>query len=261
MYFLLALAGLALAGSLTFEKDEDESVETDTPDDGDEIRITDLSDIDPRLQGELHQGTDGDDVMDGGSGVDLMFGNEGNDIIRGGMDTDIIIDDEGADALFGGVGDDIIIGADLVDVDAIQAMRDDPPSSLDELATTLFSAFNTHLNDTDMEPDLLSGESGDDLLVGGNADTLVGGIGLDVFVGGEYVQPGAPVIVRDYDPDDDVIVYATEDGYADNLDVQLVGESGTEDALVLDSGVHVMTIKNAGSVFTVNQIHTLRDFL
>ena len=53
-------------------------------------------------------GTDGDDVLTGGNGVDIIFAGDGNDIIDGGNGADIICAGPGNDTIIGGNGADVI---------------------------------------------------------------------------------------------------------------------------------------------------------
>lgn len=53
------------------------------------------------------EGTDGDDVLDGGLGNDLLRGNDGNDRLIGGAGRDIMFGLNGNDTLLGNQGDDV----------------------------------------------------------------------------------------------------------------------------------------------------------
>lgn len=261
MIWLLALMGLAAAGSMVMasgdDSEDDEPTEAMQPEDG--VQRTDLSDIDPNLQGALIQGTDGNDLMAGGAGTDLMFGNDGNDLIGGGAGNDLLIDDEGSDSLMGDSGDDLLFGAGLLDVDAMQGMFDNPPVTITAIANTVAGSFDDGLADSDDDPDTLSGGDGDDTIFGGNGDMMIGGTGADLFVGGEYVQPDAPVTIADFVAGEDVLVYATEDGSAGDLSITFEGADGAEDAIVRDGGRHVMTVRGVGNGFTLDDITALNQ--
>ncbi len=59
-------------------------------------------------------GSDGADVIDGGSAAEEIFGNDGNDILTGGAGNDVINGGEGDDRILGGAGDDtFLFSADM----------------------------------------------------------------------------------------------------------------------------------------------------
>ena len=55
-------------------------------------------------------GTEGDDVLRGGNGVDVIMGLGGNDTITGGNGDDVICGGAGNDTIAGGNGDDVLLG-------------------------------------------------------------------------------------------------------------------------------------------------------
>lgn len=55
-------------------------------------------------------GSDGDDMLTGGSGRDLVLGLAGNDSLLGGGDNDVLIGGRGDDTLWGDDGSDYLIG-------------------------------------------------------------------------------------------------------------------------------------------------------
>jgi large repetitive protein len=59
---------------------------------------------------DLIIGSGGNDIINGGVGVDRLFGNGGNDTISGGAGDDIINGGDGNDTLYGGTGADVIRG-------------------------------------------------------------------------------------------------------------------------------------------------------
>ena len=61
-------------------------------------------------------GTDADDVITGGSGLDWAFGGFGDDVISGGGGADILNGGSGDDVLSGGSGVDRIIGGAGYDI-------------------------------------------------------------------------------------------------------------------------------------------------
>jgi serralysin len=50
----------------------------------------------------------GNDIIEGGPGVDTICGGDGNDTIRGGLGNDTITDGTGSDVIFGDAGNDDI---------------------------------------------------------------------------------------------------------------------------------------------------------
>ncbi|WP_203292153.1 VCBS domain-containing protein [Maricaulis parjimensis] len=96
---------------------------------------------------QVHIGTRGDDVLEGGNGRDLMLGFWGDDDLSGGG---------GDDRIYGGRGDDILRGG-----------------------------FGNDRLDGGKGNDILNGGAGDDILVGDDGDDiLIGGGGNDVIFGG-----------------------------------------------------------------------------
>lgn len=105
----------------------------------------DVPDFGGRNGDEIIIGGAGDDVISGRGGRDLIDGNAGDDAIRGGKGGDLIQGGAGDDVLSGGRSMDMLLGGD--------------------------------------DDDLLSGGRGWDRVTGGTgADTLAGGAGRDTFV-------------------------------------------------------------------------------
>jgi Ca2+-binding RTX toxin-like protein len=68
-----------------------------------------------RAVGALHVpvwlfGGDGDDILQGGRGHDILAGDAGMDQLFGGLGNDLLIGGHGRDRLLGGLGDDLAIG-------------------------------------------------------------------------------------------------------------------------------------------------------
>ena len=126
------------------------------------------------------QGTQLDDYIDAGDGVqlihthggdDTVYGRGGNDAIHGGGDDDHLYGNQGNDDLHGGHGDDYLDGG--AGRDYIFGQQDDD---------------TIHGGDGS---DTIDGGSGDDTIVGGNnnsgdgSDTIDGGSGNDAIYGGD----------------------------------------------------------------------------
>jgi hypothetical protein len=69
-------------------------------------------DLDERCNGLVPTivGTDGDDVLRGTTGRDVVMGLGGNDTITGGNGDDVICGGAGKDTIAGGNGDDVLLG-------------------------------------------------------------------------------------------------------------------------------------------------------
>jgi Ca2+-binding RTX toxin-like protein len=68
------------------------------------------------VEGADVYGGDGNDVLTGGSGEDLLVGGDGKDLLTGGLRRDVMIGGEGADRLTGSADDDLLV-AGLTDFD------------------------------------------------------------------------------------------------------------------------------------------------
>ncbi|MEM7238216.1 MAG: Ig-like domain-containing protein, partial [Pseudomonadota bacterium] len=111
-------------------------------------------------------GSDANDVIRSGDGVDLILSGAGDDHIDGGDQADILLAGEGDDTAIGGDGDDTIsgqAGADLL----------------------IGGNGADVIRETGFDENTLFGGAGDDTLRGGDGvDTLVGGAGSDDVAGG-----------------------------------------------------------------------------
>lgn len=121
------------------------------------------------------------DVIDGGNGNDVIFGNEGadrliggfgNDDLRGGYWRDTLIGGAGNDVMRGGRGTDVLLGGAGQDT----AYGNDGMDSLDGGAGN----------------DVLFGQQGRDTVQGNSGnDTIFGGIGNDRCTGALFGRPEA----------------------------------------------------------------------
>jgi uncharacterized delta-60 repeat protein len=157
---------------------------------------------------EIHGG-DGNDLLSGGGGSDMIFGeagtnilegNAGDDVVVGGAGTDIISGGNGRDILIGGLGSDLITGDNGDDILIAGAtVHDTNPAGLASIRSIWSggSSYNTRVttlranllkaanifNDTSI--DLLSGNNGQDWLIanvagGGTFDFLLGVAGGEI---------------------------------------------------------------------------------
>jgi hypothetical protein len=111
-------------------------------------------------------GEEGDDVLNGGSGPNVLLGGAGDDDIRGGSGHDILVGGIGADRIVGNQGRDILIAGELEG-------QADPIDQLDHLLSLLAEwAFYTDPSRTRTRLAVI----GDD-----DADTLTGSSDADWF--------------------------------------------------------------------------------
>ncbi len=126
-------------------------------------------------------GTDGDDTLNGVSGVaSHLYGFAGNDRLAGSSENDTLDGGAGDDNLYGGwAGNDLLAGGDGNDI--------------------LNGGSGDDLLDGGAGNDTLIGDSGDDLLDGGTGnDTLYGGSGDDTYF---FRRGGGNDTIHTYDPD------------------------------------------------------------
>ena len=145
--------------------------------------------------------TDGDDVILGTDGADVISAGDGNDLICAEGGDDIINAGNGADTVFAGSGDDTVNagqGRDFIDSgagddfvsggkgkDTIDGGAGDDDLRGNEGTDTLNGGSGNDELRGGQKADTINGGSGDDNLVGGTRpDRLSGGRGLDAFNGG-----------------------------------------------------------------------------
>ncbi|MFX0547295.1 cadherin-like domain-containing protein [Roseovarius sp. S1116L3] len=162
-------------------------------------------------------GEDGDDNIAGGDGNDSLFGGDGDDLIVGGTGDDWISGGAGQDRLYGGLGDDEIYGDEGNDAAYGGDGRD-----------TIFGGDGDDLIRGNAGADLLSGDAGMDRLFGGDGDDVMsGGAGADTAFG---------------DAGDDLL-------FGDDGDDHLDGGDGA-DILTGDAGNDMLLGGNADDILT-----------
>lgn len=137
-------------------------------------------------------GTVGGDVMDGRGGNDLLFGVAGDDIASGGERDDSVNGGLGHDSLFGGNGDDTLSGEGGNDRlfgeagdDVLGGGNGNDSAEGGSGNDTVTGYGGGDRLDGDTGDDRLYGGGGNDRLFGGNgSDRLVGSDGADVLWGG-----------------------------------------------------------------------------
>ncbi|MFO1152004.1 MAG: VCBS domain-containing protein [Alsobacter sp.] len=129
----------------------------------------------------------GADVASGGSGDDLVDGGAGDDTLQGEAGADTLLGGTGGDLLFGGAGADVLDGEDGNDVlwggDEADGARGDVLRG-GRGQDVLFGEGGQDTLDGGEGRDMLFGGAGDDSVDGGeDADTLFGSSGNDALVG------------------------------------------------------------------------------
>jgi Ca2+-binding RTX toxin-like protein len=115
---------------------------------------------------DIIEGGNGDDQILGLGGNDILFGDEGNDQIVGGAGDDVVFGGEGEDQIFGDAGKDMLFGGEGNDV--------------------IFGGDGNDIIQGGEGNDLLLGQAGNDIIDGGkDNDTIHGGLGKDILSGGQ----------------------------------------------------------------------------
>jgi len=137
-------------------------------------------------------GTDGPDVISSGAGNDTICAEGGDDSINAGAGSDTVLggsgDDSinagpGRDTVFGQGGDDFVSGGRGIDTIAGGLGNDDLRGN--EGADTLNGGAGDDELRGGQRGDVLNGNNGNDVLIGGiRPDVLDGGNGLDEYNGG-----------------------------------------------------------------------------
>ncbi|MEM8656282.1 MAG: hypothetical protein AAGF36_16240 [Pseudomonadota bacterium] len=220
---LLGLLGIALVVEITDDDDDDTSTTSDEPGNPEGTREEGTEDADLLDTGggddtvfggegddALLTGT-GDDRAFGGDGGDLVLGEQGDDFLRGGANDDFVNGGLGEDTLFGDAGNDALDGTDVIDIAGIfeasrQAAADEEELDEDDLAAFIDPSREMG------EADTLNGGVGDDILIAGSNDVVSTGTGSDEVSIGDWVIPGEPVEIVDFDVEEDTIVYNFVEG-------------------------------------------------
>ncbi|WP_264213665.1 calcium-binding protein [Leisingera thetidis] len=266
MEFLILLGiGLTVGGVAMALDDDDDEIQGDTTadatDGNDDLAGAPGGDTIFAKDGiDIVDGNGGGDRLFGQDGADLLTGGEGDDFLRGGSGSDIIIDAQGSDTLIGDLGSDLIVATSAVDPDdAMQLVRDwleneDPDEAL-QLERDLGAP------DTDDDADVIQAGRGDDEVYAGSGDTVALGEGYDELVLGDWIETGdEPVVLTDYSPLEDMIVYYY-DGAAAAPEITVentLDEFGDEDdALLLANGEVFARIDGAGGLVSPHSVWVL----
>jgi len=158
----------------------------------------------------------GDDVVSAAAGNDSVFGAEGDDVIaggngddflRGGDGADLVYGEAGEDTLYGDAGDDLLDGTDVLDATGLIEASAAAAAQGTFLSDAEIAAFIDEDRDSG-EADTLIGGVGNDLLIAGNNDVVISGAGVDDILIGDWMDPGAPVEITDFDPRQDAIIFS-----------------------------------------------------
>lgn len=206
-------------------------------------------------------GPDGDDVIDGGAGDDVLYGEDGNDTITGGTGADQIFGGDDRDVIYGGAGDVIDGGEGGDDYDRLIVdgpanviyNANDPESGrvdfLGENGTVTGTLTFKNIENVEVNTALdgiVSGTSGDDVIDADYTGDLHGDRvdNNDAILSGEF---GDDDIIRAGDGDDVILAGAGNDdvdgGAGDDrivigdgfgIDDVIGGEAGETNGDVLD---------------------------
>ena len=146
-------------------------------------------------------GTQSDDILEGGDNNQTFFASFGDDVVTGGFGDDILIGGEGADTLTGGQGNlsagdtnDVLVAGSLVDsfgfdIDA-NRLEDFPPIDFNEIEHIGSAARFENSEFVTPGPDELFFTLDDDL------DQLRGGLGDDQYLVGVQFDPSLAANVQ-----------------------------------------------------------------
>lgn len=204
-------------------------------------------------EAERYEGTENDERFHGAGGNDLIHGHAGDDTLSGGAGNDWLIGSDGNDSLIGGSGDDVIVGgADTDTIDAgggndfVESANVIDEAELDASARDAdrFSdiSFSYDLPGASDAGDLVNLGVGDDTVVLGSDDSLTGGDGADIITLGDWIEPGHPAHIEDYDDAEDVLVL-TYDAANPEPEIRITTSENGDSALIRADGV-TMAILN-----------------
>ncbi|MFD1511403.1 calcium-binding protein [Lacimonas salitolerans] len=238
MGVLLGLGGLSIGGEGGSAEGSDDPEALLGSDGDDTIRGGGGSD--------LVVGFAGDDLLSGDGGNDWIFGLNGADTITGGDGNDVISGGRGADVIYAGAGDDFVESAGILDDGALT-------TSVKGARTFGDVAFLYDFSRGYDEGDIIDLGPGNDTVVAGAGDTITTGGGSDEIALGDWSRGGAPVVITDFDPDQDVITYAHETSRAEPVFETFVNPISGDAELTADGEVFAV-IRNAGPEFEPVQI-------
>ncbi len=134
----------------------------------------------------LTEATSGEDIIDGGAGIDFLFGQWGDDELRNRRQGRIQIDTidfEVGSFHFGGEGDDALVGSDKFDL-MVGSRHDDTIDGMGGLDIVLGGSGEDSLDGGDGLDLVFAGEGDDEATGGEGVDLVMGNAGDDVVSGG-----------------------------------------------------------------------------
>jgi Ca2+-binding RTX toxin-like protein len=149
---------------------------------------------------DLLEGSTGDDMLLGGAGNDTLLGHAGRDELHGGADDDTLDGGAGSDALYGEAGNDTLSGGEGSDVSYGGAGNDTIDAGAGILGDLMFGDDESGSSGNDTliggdGVDVMFGGAGNDRLEGrGSSDLLHGEAGIDTLLGGtgrDFLAGGA----------------------------------------------------------------------
>lgn len=145
-------------------------------------------------------GEQGNDTLNGGSGGDSLSGGDGNDSLNGGSGGDYLSGGDGNDTLAGGLHNDTLVGGtgdDYYIYDSGDVIIENAGEGIDTLQTaiaTTLSGEYAHIDNlvlvgtgnisgagNSLDNTISGNDSSNTLFGNGGRDTLTGGAGIDVF--------------------------------------------------------------------------------
>ncbi|OLU36004.1 hypothetical protein BVH06_00630 [Pseudomonas sp. PA27(2017)] len=129
---------------------------------------------------DVIHGNEGDDTLQGAEGNDQLFGDAGDDLINASSGNDLVYGGDGNDTLNGDEGDDQLFGEAGDDILTGNGVLDGGTGN--DTIQGSGHLIGGEGNDSLTGSGLLEGGNGDDELQGQGFDTLLGGAGADTLV-------------------------------------------------------------------------------
>lgn len=187
------------------------------------VTVTDAveSSVDDNGNTTTH-GTNGDDVIDSGTGVNFIFGYGGNDRLTGSATTDYLDGGDGNDQLNGGAGYNFAAyGTASAGVSVTLATQG---VAQDTLGAGLDVLIDIHGLVGSAYADTLTGDGGFNMLDGGaGADVLAGGLGDDYY----FVDDAGDNVVEANNAGNDIIYSSVSYSLVGRYVERLILEGGT----------------------------------
>jgi len=219
------LVGVALAGFIPGDEAPEDGNAEDERYDGTE----DDERFDAAGGNDLVHGQGGDDTLLGGDGNDWIIGAGGQDVLLGGNGEDVIVGGSGGDMIEAGAGDDFVEAANIIDEGRLDASAREAESFSD-------IAFAYDLPGSSDAGDVIDLGAGEDTVVLGSDDSLTGGEGADQITLGDWIEPGRPAVIDDYDAAEDLLVITYDSERAEPV-ISIISNENGDAALIEADGV------------------------